>query len=186
MMFDHPLPPFRRWLRHTASVPKGYLRYYVLKLLREKPMSGSEIMEEVEKQTDGRWRPSPGLVYPLLAWLQEKSYTKDLPKEEGGLKRYMLTEKGKQFFEEHAKLGERLKKKLEFSAPLPFGGLWFGPHPEKLLEIREPFKRFAMALFNLRKALRGNMTDQAIKEVGEFLNSTAEKIEGIIKRIERG
>jgi len=40
---------FRRLLRHTASVPKGFLRHYVLNLLREKPMSGSELMEEIEE-----------------------------------------------------------------------------------------------------------------------------------------
>lgn len=184
-MFDDPPPPLRRWLRHTASVPKGFLRFHVLKLLREKPMSGSEIMEEVEKQTDGRWRPSPGSVYPLLGWLQAKGYTKDLPRDEGWLKRYMLTEKGSHFFEEHASLGERLKEKLELSSPLPFGRLWVGATPEKLIEIRDPIKRFAMALFNLRKALRGNMTDRAIREVGEFLNSTAEKIEEMNKKVEK-
>ncbi len=42
-----------------------------------------------------------------------------------------------------------------------------------------------MALFNLRKALRGNMTDRAIREVGEFLNSTAEKIEEMNKKVEK-
>jgi DNA-binding PadR family transcriptional regulator len=38
-----------------AMVPKGFLRYQVLKLLNEKPMSGSELMSEIEKQTEGRW-----------------------------------------------------------------------------------------------------------------------------------
>lgn len=45
-----PSPQFiKRLLRHTAMVPKGFLRFYVLILLREKPMSGSEIMDEIEK-----------------------------------------------------------------------------------------------------------------------------------------
>ena len=35
--------PIRRWLQHTAAVPKGFLRYRVLQLLREQPMSGSEL-----------------------------------------------------------------------------------------------------------------------------------------------
>ncbi|RLI42575.1 hypothetical protein DRO59_03770 [Candidatus Bathyarchaeota archaeon] len=63
-MFDQKLPPnsFRHWIRHTASVPKGFLRYYVLKMLKEKPMSGSEIMREIERETGGRWKPSPGSV----------------------------------------------------------------------------------------------------------------------------
>ena len=44
-------------------------------------MSGSEIMEELEKRTGGRWKPSPGSVYPLLAWLLESGYTEEVPKE---------------------------------------------------------------------------------------------------------
>ncbi len=44
MMFESPPHPFRRWMRHTPSVPPGFLRFFVLKLLKEKPMSGSEIM----------------------------------------------------------------------------------------------------------------------------------------------
>ena len=172
-----------RWLKHTASVPKGFLRYYVLGLLRKKPMSGSEIMEEIEKETGARWKPSPGSVYPLLAWLQDNGYTKELPKEEGGIKRYMLTEKGKDFFEEQTKFGEKLQKKLLFLAPLLFSGFWFTPHSEKLHEIREPVRRFANALLDLRASLKENLTAQAIKEVGELLSSTAEEIEELNKKI---
>ena len=43
---------FGHWMRHMASVPKGFLKYSVLKLLNEKPRSGSEIMSEIEKQSD--------------------------------------------------------------------------------------------------------------------------------------
>ncbi len=182
----HPPRPFKRWIRHTACVPKGFLRYYVVKLLKEKPMSGSEIMEEIERETGGRWKPSPGSVYPLLAWLQDDGYTKELPTEEGGIKRYKLTEKGERFFEEQIKLEERLRKKLEFLAPLPFGGFWFSFHPEKLQEIQEPARRFTRALFNLKIALQENLTEQALKEVKEFLNSTAERIEEISKKIKEG
>ena len=184
-MFDPPSPLLRRWLRHTASVPKGFLRYYVLKLLKEKPMSGSEIMETLEKETDGRWKPSPGSVYPLLAWLQENSYTKEIPTEESGIKRYILTEKGDRLFEEQVKFKEKLQKKLEFLAPPIVTAFWFSAHPEKLREIREPERRFVRALFNLRRTLEKNLSEQAIEEVGKFLNSTAERIEELNKRIER-
>ncbi len=186
MMFKPPPPPpFWHWIRHTASVPKGFLRYYVLRLLKEKPMSGSEIMEKIERETDGRWKPSPGSVYPLLAWLQDNGYTKRLPKEEGGIKRYMLTEKGEKFFEEQAKFGERLRKKLQFLTPPFFNGFWFGAYPEKLREIREPVRRFTMALHNLRMVPRGNLTEQAIKEVRDILKEATEKIGKISGKTKR-
>jgi DNA-binding PadR family transcriptional regulator len=185
-MFEHPPHPLRRWLRHTASVPKGFLRYHVLRLLKEKPMSGSEITETIEKRTDGRWKPSPGSVYPLLAWLQENGYTEEMPTEESGMKRYRLTDKGEKLFKEHVKFKERLEKKLEFLAPPIISAFWFNAHPEKLRGIREPERRFVKALFNLRRTLEKNFTEQAIKEVGEFLNSTAEKIEEISEKLKEG
>jgi len=175
--------PLRRWLRHTASVPKGLLRFYVFKLLKDKPMSGSEIMEEVEKQTDGQWKPSPGSVYPLLTWLRENDYTKELPKEVTGIKRYMLTEKGEKFFEEHANFEDKLQKKMESMGPLFF--LRMGLHADGLQDLQEPVRRFFTALFNLRVALKEKLNGQALKEVEQFLNDTSEKIEELSKRIKR-
>ena len=41
----------------TVGVPRGLLKFLVLKMINEKPMSGAEIVEEIEKQT-GSWKPS--------------------------------------------------------------------------------------------------------------------------------
>ena len=185
-MSKHPPHPFDRWMEHTAGAPRGLLRFFVLKLLKEKPMSGTEIVDEIEKETGGRWKPSPGSIYPLLAWLQDKGYTKELPKEEGGMKRYMLRKKGERFFEEHARFGERLRKKFEFLAPMLVGGFRFSVNSEKWREIKEPARRFVTALLDLRAALQENLTERAGKEVAEILNEGAEKLEGIIERIKKG
>jgi len=187
-MLNHPHGPFKRWIRHTASVPKGLLRYHVLRLLKDKPMSGSEIMEDIEEETDGRWKPSPGSVYPLLAYLQDSGYTREVPAEEGGIRRYALTERGEKFLEEQVRLKGKLRERLEFLAPpflAPpfFSGLWFSSHPERLSKLREPVRRFVRGLFNLKVALERNPTDQALKEVEEFLNNTAEKIEEINRKL---
>ena len=178
------LRPLRRWLRHTASVPKGLLRFYVFKLLKDKPMSGSAIMEEVEKQTGGQWKPSPGSVYPLLTWLRENGYAEELPREVTGIKRYVLTEKGAKFFEEHTKFEDKLQKKMAPMGPLFF--LQMGLHADGLQELQEPIKRFFKALFGLRLALKENLTEQTLTEVEHFLNATSEKIEELNEKIMRG
>jgi DNA-binding PadR family transcriptional regulator len=175
--------PLRQWLRHTASVPKGLLRFYVFKLLKKKPMSGSEIMEEIKKQTDGQWKPSPGSVYPLLTWLRENGYAEELPREVTGIKRYMLTEKGTKFFEKHANFENKLKKKIGSMGPLFF--LWMGLHADEMQRFQEPFKQFLSALFDFRVALKENLMEQTSKEVEAFLNDTSEKLEELSKRIER-
>jgi len=175
--------PLRQWLRHTASVPKGLLRFYVFKLLKEKPMSGSEIMEEVEKQTGGQWKPSPGSVYPLLMWLRENGYAEELPREVTGIKRYVLTDRGKKFFEEHANFEDKLQKKMTSMGPLFL--LRMGLQADGLEELQEPIRRFFKALFDLRTALRGNMTKKTLTEVEHLLNGASEKIEELTNKIER-
>ena len=173
--------PIRRWLRHTASVPKGLLRFYVFKLLKDKPMSGSEIMEEIEKQTGGQWKPSPGSVYPLLTWLRENGYAEELPKEVTGIKRYVLTEKGAKFFEEHANFEDKLRKKMGSMAPMFF--LWIDPHSKRLIKIQEPIRQFVVSLYNLCGALQVNFTEQALNEVEQFLNDASEKVGELNKKI---
>ena len=78
----------------TRGVPRGLLKFLVLKMINEKPMSGAEIVEEIERQT-GSWKPSPGSIYPLLAQLHKKGLTKELPTDELGFKRYSLQMKEK-------------------------------------------------------------------------------------------
>jgi len=173
--------PLRQWLRHTACVPKGLLRFYVFKLLKDKPMSGSEIMEEIEEQTGGRWKPSPGSVYPLLTWLRENGYAEELPREVTGIKRYMLTEKGAKFFEEHANFEDKLQKKVAPMGPMFF--LWIDPHSKKLIKIQEPIKQFVASLYNLWVALRENLTEQALNEVEQFLDESTEKIGKLTEKI---
>lgn len=82
--------------------PRGALRYLILKLIEEKPRTGSEITDEIESNSLGYWRPSPGSVYPMLSYLEEKGYVSG--KVEGATKRYSLEQKGREFLESGKKL----------------------------------------------------------------------------------
>jgi len=187
-MFDNsfpppPLPPFRHWLRHVAAVPKGFLRFQVLELLSEKPMSGSEIINEIERRTGGCWKPSPGSVYPLLAWLQDNGYIREVPSEEAGVRRYALTDKGRQLLEEQRKVRCHFRMGRKFFALPLMGGLWLRIPPEKAEEIRESFRRLFKALFSLGLTLEERFSEQALKEALAVLNETAKQLEEIEKRL---
>jgi len=175
------LSPLKQWLRHTASVPKGLLRFYVFKLLKGKPMSGSEIMEEIETLTGGQWKPSPGSVYPLLTWLKENGYAEELPKEVSGIKRYTLTETGRKFFEENANFENKLQKKVASVGPLFF--MRMGLRVDGLNRLQAPVKRFVDALFDLRRALTEDVSEKTLTEVEQFLNDASERIEKINEKI---
>lgn len=78
------------WLaRVGSSIPRGFSRHYILTLLKEKPMTGKEIIDKATVQTDGRWKPSPGLVYPLLGRLLDDGLISE--NDDG---RYSITQKG--------------------------------------------------------------------------------------------
>jgi len=183
---DKDLFPFQHWMRRMAIVPKGFLRYEVLKLLSEKPMSGSELMSEIEKKTNGYWKPSPGSIYPLLAWLQEKRYIKEAPEQEVGIKRYVLTDHGKTFLEEHEKRLEGLQKGYRHFGPGPefMGPMWSEFYPEKAKELRAATKDLAVAVFKLRNGLKRQYSEEAAKEATEALKQVAMTIERIANRIE--
>ena len=179
-----PHPHFSHWMRHMAAVPKGFLRYYALRLLNEKPMSGSEIMSEIEKRTDGHWRPSPGSIYPLLAWLQEKGYSTEVPQQEPGVKRYTHTEQGKDFLEEHVKRKKELRKRIGFFAPPFIGPRWFNHHPKEAKGIIEAGKRLVKSSWVLLDNLRLEYSEEVVAEATEILEEAARKIEEIAKKLE--
>jgi DNA-binding PadR family transcriptional regulator len=173
----------RHWMRHTAIVPKGFIRYQVLELLSEKPMSGSEIMNEIEKKTNGRWKPSPGSIYPLLSWLQDNNYVTELPAEQNGMKRYTLTDKGKALLEEQRKIKMKFRKEARFIPPPFLGGLWFRIPPEKVVEMGDSMRRLMASFFELGSALEEKFSEQAIEDVRKILNETAEKLEELNRKL---
>jgi len=67
---------------------KRGLRMAIVTMLASSPKNGVELMDEIERMTQGWWRPSPGSVYPVLEQLTKDGMVK---KREDG--RYELTDK---------------------------------------------------------------------------------------------
>jgi len=178
-MFAHR--EMKRWMRHTAMVPKGFIRYHVLEALNEKPMSGSELMEEIEKHTGGFWKPSPGSIYPLLSWLQDNSYIKELPTEDG-LKRYELTQNGKALLEEQKKIRRKFREVGFLPAPF-FDSFLMRIPPEKTAEISNSIRRLAISFFHLGTTLQEKFSEQALNEALSAVDETSRKLEEINKKL---
>jgi DNA-binding PadR family transcriptional regulator len=175
-MFAH-----KKWLRHTM-VPKGFIRYHVLEALSQKPMSGSELMDDIEKHTGGFWKPSPGSIYPLLSWLQDNGYIKELPVE-NGLKRYELTESGKSLLDEQKKIRKQFREEVGFLPAPFFDSFLMKIPPEKTAEIRKSMRRLAIAFFQLGSALQENFSEQALDEALSVVDEATRKFEEINKKI---
>jgi len=163
-------------------VPKGFIRYHVLEVLNQRPMSGSEIMDEIEKRTGGFWKPSPGSIYPLLAWLQDNGYIKELPIE-NGLKRYELTESGKSLFEEQKRIRKKFREEVGF-LPTPFFDTFLMRiPPEKTVEISNSIRRLAISFFHLGTTLQEKFSEQALNEALSAVDETSRKLEEINKKL---
>ncbi|MFB6469639.1 MAG: PadR family transcriptional regulator [Vulcanisaeta sp. AZ3] len=73
------------------------LKYLILYLLSSRgPMTGAQIIDEIERLSMGFWRPSPGSIYPALEELESDGLIK-ISRVESTKKYYEITESGKAF-----------------------------------------------------------------------------------------
>jgi DNA-binding PadR family transcriptional regulator len=77
--------------RVGSSIPRGFSRRYILDLLTvtERSLTGKEIIDKAIIQSQGKWRPSPGLIYPMLGRLLDEAL---IVESDNG--RYKITQKG--------------------------------------------------------------------------------------------
>jgi DNA-binding PadR family transcriptional regulator len=69
------------------------VRASILALLKERPMHGYEMIQEIAERSGGAWKPSPGSVYPTLQLLEDEGLIAS--ESEGGKKLFTLTDQGR-------------------------------------------------------------------------------------------
>ncbi|WP_189788341.1 PadR family transcriptional regulator [Streptomyces capitiformicae] len=72
---------------------RGDVRASILALLKDRPMHGYEMIQEIAERSGGAWKPSPGSVYPTLQLLEDEGLIAS--ETEGGKKLFSLTEAGR-------------------------------------------------------------------------------------------
>jgi len=89
----------------------GLLPLLVLHLLEAQPRYGNEIMKEIQEQTQGRWVSNPGVIYPMLGFMEKRGLLKSEWEEKTRRTRrfYRITTRGS---EELARLKEVMKPQL--------------------------------------------------------------------------
>jgi len=78
---------------------RGDVRTAALLVLADGPLNGYQIMQEIERRSDGVWRPSAGSVYPALSQLEDEGLVR--VDATGDQRRYVLTDSGRAQVEEH-------------------------------------------------------------------------------------
>ncbi|QKW05387.1 helix-turn-helix transcriptional regulator [Streptomyces sp. NA04227] len=72
---------------------RGDVRASILALLKDRPMHGYEMIQEIAERSGGAWKPSPGSVYPTLQLLEDEGLIRS--ESEGGKKLFDLTDSGR-------------------------------------------------------------------------------------------
>jgi DNA-binding PadR family transcriptional regulator len=71
---------------------RGDARYALLSALTEGSGHGYELIQRLEERTGGRWKPSPGSVYPTLQLLEETGLVRSEQRDDKRI--YEITEAG--------------------------------------------------------------------------------------------
>ena len=77
-------------------MPKGILRLLILRFLSKGPLSGIEIIRQIQRESERLWTPSPGSIYYLLGELASYGEIKEVFSTQRGEKRYLTTPSGLQ------------------------------------------------------------------------------------------
>lgn len=93
----------------TTLLNRGFPRMYILNMLKDKPMNAKEITETLLINSGGTWKPSPKIVYPLLAKLVEEDLLYQT--DEG---HYALTRKGIRVASDAGTVSRTLKKQVTY------------------------------------------------------------------------
>ncbi len=151
------------WLSRVGSaIPRGFSRQYILSLLKEHPMTGKEIIDKATVQSGGRWKPSPGLIYPLLGRLLDEGLVSE---DKDG--RYAITRKGLEITSDLESFGSIIHKQIDV-----------------MMRVGNVGKLMAMDLIDrvitIGSALSSNlesMTQEERNKYREFLRSELKKLD---------
>ena len=151
------------WFQRVgSSVPRGFSRYFILELLKKKPHTGKEIIDYASEQSNGIWKPSPGLIYPLLGRLLDEGLIEET--KDG---KYQLTKKGIETAEDVDKINDIVKKQLDVLFRLGNVGRFVA------LDLLEKISSMGSIL----SSNVANMTDEETQKYRKFLEDELKKID---------
>lgn len=156
----------RRARRRSAPIfESGELKLVILRLLKEKPRHGYEVIKALEERMWGCYTPSPGAVYPTLQLLEDQGYVRVVETE--GKKVYHITPEGERFLEEHKDTLDDIFERLRDTVR-DFAGGAMG-------DLNSSFARLARTTY--KGAWRSGPGHPAIRRATEILNRAAAEIE---------
>jgi len=152
-----------RMARSPRVFASGDLKLLLLEFIGERPRHGYDLIQQIKGLFDGAYTPSPGVIYPALAFLEAELLVS--VEVQGEKKCYSITEAGHLYLGQQVVALKGVHMRIDVSRR-SLRGL------DRPAEIHE-------AMHNLRHALQlhqGHWSPKEIQRVHDLLNNTAKAI----------
>jgi DNA-binding PadR family transcriptional regulator len=148
----------------------GELRHVILALLDEQPRHGYDIIRAIDQRTGGAYCPSPGVIYPTLALLEDVGHVR-AETEDGARNRYQITANGRTFLVDNKALIDELLSRMRHVGSVQASAS----------------SAIVAAMDGLKSALRGGdepWTAEEAKAVAAAIDAAAQRIRALRNRDE--
>ena len=152
--------------RRRQWFESGDMKYVILKLLKDKPRHGYEVMKELEERLHGCYSPSPGTVYPTLQWLEDAGLVS--AKEVDGKKVYGITDAGTRFLEEHRDVVDDIFERVRDAVDRTLGG--------GMIEVNRAAARLVRAVYRAGWKARDDATRHTLVELLDRMRGEVEAL----------
>jgi len=153
--------------RRRQMFESGEMKYVILRLIKEKPSHGYEIIKAIEERMAGCYVPSAGTVYPTLQLLEDQGLVRVV--EADGKKVYHITPEGEQFLEEHRDRLDDILDRVRDAVRGFAGG--------QMADLNQTFGQLARATYRI--AWRAGPDDERTKRIVEVLRKALADIEAV-------
>ncbi len=145
---------------------RGDLKYVILDLLKDQPRHGYDIIRALEDRMGGRYRPSPGSVYPTLQMLEDLGYvTSD---QQDGKKVYSITDEGRRYLGEQSSTIDDIRSRITAG--------WDAAQRPEMADLMHELRELARALF--RQGTRGSLKDpERLRKLREIVSRARAEVE---------
>ena len=146
---------------------RGDLKFVILRLLRDKPMHGYEVMRALEEDSAGWYKASAGSVYPTLQMLEDQGYI--VARDTEGKKVYHITDAGRAYLKDNNDvLDDILNRVSDFTS---------GEFRTHMGALTRSFVRLSQATFE--RAMKWPGDEDVIAQIKVILDKAAHDVEGV-------
>lgn len=145
----------------------GEMKFVILRLIKEKPRHGYEIIKALEERMGGCYVPSAGSVYPTLQLLEDQGYVKVVETE--GKKVYHITAEGEAFLEENRSTLDDILDRVKDAVHGFAGG--------SMADLNQSFAHLARMTY--KKAWQAGPDDEKTRRIVEILKRTVAEVQAV-------